>query len=101
MSEIVTTLLPAAERPVLRSPADPRRAPLRLRLSGRRSESVPSSDARRRLLDLPGGAQPKAGIGEPLSERFSPELLGQGVVAAGAAAIESGFKERRLHDALQ
>ncbi len=82
MSEIVTTILPPAERPVLRSPADPRRAPLRLRSSGRRSESVPSSDPGRRLLDLPGCPQPKAGIGEPLSERFSPDLLGQGALTA-------------------
>jgi chitin synthase len=104
MSKIVTTLRQAAERPVLllsaqseaqpprRSPADPRREPLRLRSSGRRSEFIPSSDARRRLLDLPESPQPKAGIGEPLGERFSTDRIGQGALATRAPSVESGFK---------
>jgi chitin synthase len=92
MSEIATTLRPTAERPVRRSPADPRRAPLLLRSSGRRPESIPSSDARRRLIDLPGFPQPKVGIGESLGERCSREGIGQRVLAVGAASVESGFK---------
>jgi hypothetical protein len=92
MSEIVTTLRPAAERPVLRLPAGPRRDPLHLRLPGRRSEFIPSSDARRRLLDRPNFPQPKAGIGRPLGEQFSPDRIGQHVLASGAVSVESGFK---------
>ena len=85
MSEIVAT--PPVQQPIVPHPArqafaparfapgEPRRASLRLRPSGRRTESAPSTDVRRRVLN------PQ----EAWIDR-------QPVAAAGAAAIESGFK---------
>jgi chitin synthase len=90
MSEIVA--MPSAREPALMHPAQPAlapprrapgdrpRAPMRLRTPGRRTESVPSTDVRRRVLDLHESFESEAFIGrEP-------------VLAAGAAPIGSGFK---------
>jgi hypothetical protein len=92
MSEIVAT--PSAREPTVihpaqpapapapprRAPGDHRRAPLRLRMPGRRTETVPSTDVRGRVLDLHESFEPEAFIGrEP-------------VPAAGAAPVGSGFK---------
>jgi chitin synthase len=66
--------------PYRRAPEDPRRAPPRLRTSGRRTESAPSTDVRRRVVDLADSLEPDAWI--------DPEP----VLAAGAAAVRSGFK---------
>ena len=54
--------------------------PLRLRTPGRRTEFVPSTDVRRRVLDFHEFFEPEAWIGR------SSDL------AAGAAAVGSGFK---------
>src|SRR5271163_4486363 len=90
MSEIVAT--PTAREPAVihpaqpalapprRAPGDQRRTPLRLRTPGRRTESVPSTNVRRRVLDLHESFEPEAWIGR------SSDL------AAGAAAVGSGFK---------
>jgi chitin synthase len=90
MSEIVAT--PSAQQPIILHPAqqafaparlapvDPRRASPRRRASGRRTESAPSTDVRRRVLHAQDTFEPEAWIDrEP-------------VLAASAAAIESGFK---------
>ncbi len=63
-----------------RAPADPRRTSLRLRTSSRRTESVPSTDVRRRVLDLGDIFEPEA--------RIDREL----VFGARVAASEIGFK---------
>src|SRR5580658_9330862 len=88
MSEIVAT--PSAREPAVmypvqpalaparRAPGDQRRAPLRLRTPARRIESVPSTDVRRRVLDLHESLEPEAWIGR-LSD-----------LAAGAAPVGSG-----------
>jgi chitin synthase len=68
---------PALARP-RRAPGDHRPAPLRLRTPGRRTGSVPSTDVRRRVLDLHESFEPEAGIGA------QPSL------AAGADSV--GFK---------
>jgi chitin synthase len=88
MSEIVatpsarepTTMHPAQQAPATRVPTDPRRTSLRLRRSGRRTESAPAADVRRRVLDL--------------ADSFEPEpWIGRGpVLAAGADSVEIGFK---------
>jgi chitin synthase len=90
MHEIVAT--PSAHEPAVMHPAQPalapprrapgeqRRAPLRLRASGRRTESVPSTDVRRRVLDIDHTLEPRAWIGR------------QPILAASAALVESGFK---------
>jgi chitin synthase len=90
MSEIVAT--PSAPQPAVlhpvgptlaparRAPGDQPRASLRLRTPGRRTESVPSADVRRRLLDLPGLPSLEPGSGT------------QPVSATGAAASDGGFK---------
>ena len=90
MSKIVAT--PSAQQPIVLhparqefaparlAPADRRQASLRLRTSGRRTESIPSYDVRRRVLDLRDSFEPEAAIGH------------ESVLAAGAAAIENGFK---------
>jgi chitin synthase len=90
MSEIVA--MPSAREPTVTYPAQPGlaplrhapgdhwRAPLRLRRSGRRTESVPSTDVRRRVLDLHESFEPETWIGRPSD------------LAAGAARVESGFK---------
>src|SRR5271170_7251343 len=90
MSELVETSL--SRRPIVphsskttvalsrRRPANPRQASL-LGKSRCRSESVPSSDVRRRVLTLPGSFEPEAWIDRP-----RPADL------AGAAADGSGFK---------
>jgi hypothetical protein len=92
MFEMATPLLPLPQRPtplhparsgaapLRRSPADPRRPFSRLRSSGRRAESVQSSDARRGLLDPSGLLEPEAGTS------------GQRVLGVGAPSVESGFK---------
>jgi chitin synthase len=89
MSEIVAT--PSVQQRIVLHPArqafaparlasgDPRRASLRLRTSGRRTESVPSTDVRRRVLSPQDTFEPGAWVDlQPLT--------------AGAAAIEDGFK---------
>jgi hypothetical protein len=90
MSEIVAT--PSARAPTVMHPdeaalAPPRRAPgdhgrarLRRPNSGRRAESAPSTDVRRRVLDPNESFEPEAWIGRPSD------------LAAGAASIASGFK---------
>ena len=92
MSEIVTTLRSASERPVLRLPAGRRLEPLQLRPSGRRPEFVPSSDPRRRLLDYPSFLRPTGGAGDVPEGELSPDRTGQRVLASDGGAIESGFK---------
>jgi chitin synthase len=88
MSEIVAT--PSARKPADMHPAQPalapprralgeqRREPLRLRPSGRRTEAVPSTDVRRRVLDLADSFEPEARIGwEPrLAESAAPRAVG-------------------------
>jgi chitin synthase len=66
--------------PPRRAPGDHWQAPLRLRRSGRRTESVPSTDVRRRVLNLHESFEPEPWIGRPSD------------LAAGAARVESGFK---------
>ena len=90
MSEIVA--MPSAREPALMHPAQPAlapprrapgdrpRAPMRLRTPDRRTESVPSTDVRRRVLDLRDFFKPEAFIAR------AP------ILAAGAAAAGSGFK---------
>ena len=90
MSEIVA--MPSAREPTVtypaqpglapprRAPGDHWRAPLRLRRSGRRTESVPSTDVRRRVLDLHESFEPETWMGRPSD------------LAAGAARVESGLK---------
>ena len=91
MSEIVA--MPSAREPTVtvscsspalapprHAPGDHGERPLRLRRSGRRTESVPSTDVRRRVLDLHEFFEPETWIGRPSD------------LAAGAAPVESGFK---------
>jgi len=88
MSEIVATLSahepavmnPAQPAPPRRAPGDHRRTPRRLRMPGRPTRPVPSTDVRRRVLDLTDSFEPEAFTGrEP-------------VLAAGAALSRRGFK---------
>jgi chitin synthase-like protein len=86
MSEIVAT--PSAQRPTVlhsaqfalapprRAPAGPRQASLRLRTSSRRTESIPSTDVRRRVLDVAGQPGPEAGIGAQPSPAAGADAVG-------------------------
>jgi chitin synthase len=101
MSKIVPAPPHAARRPIVTDSARregplPRRSPvraasLRLRSPGRRSESIPSPDVRRRLLDPPVPQDEELAIGARPAERLSPDAPGQLALVAALSA-ERGFK---------